>query len=164
MTLRSIIFITTLFLVTPTLGQTRTLTGKIIDQEFNPVYQARIYNADTVLLTMGDRVGNFSLAIPSGTKTLIFRALSMEPKRIELTDSCNNLEIILLSSYTYDFMTPAKVDRLRKKQFNKLPALHQAAFEKGIFETNKPCYVDRFIAYRKEMIKRHKAWLRTHNT
>lgn len=154
----------TLLFVTHVLGQTQTIIGKIIDNEFNPLFQASIFNADTVLLAKSDRNGNFSITIPADTKTLIVADVGMEWKSLDLLNDCNNLEIILQLASTYDFMSPAKVDRLRKKQFDKLHELHQFAFEKGVFKTDKPCYVDKFISHKKEMIKRHKARLRKPST
>jgi len=53
-------------------------------------------------------------------------------------------------------MTAGKVDRLRKKQFDKLPALHEAAFEKGVFKSEKPCYVEKFISFKKQLKEIHK--------
>ena len=157
MTLRAIIIFLALHFVTQVPGQTRTLTGKIIDHELNPLSQVQIFNADTVPLTTSDANGHFSITVPSDTKTLIIATVGMEWKRLDLLNDCNYLEIILQPMWTYDFMLPAKIDRLRKKQFNKLPALHQSAFQKGIFKTEKPCYVDKFISFDKEMKERHKA-------
>ena len=138
----------TLFFVTHVVGQTRTLTGKIIDDNFQPFIQVKIFNLDTVQLGKSDMTGSFSITIPSDTKTLIIADVGMEWKRLNLSDSCNNLEIILLPRWTYDFKTLKKVDRLRKKQFDKLPTLHKTAFEKGVFKSDKPCYVDNFISIR----------------
>jgi len=45
---------------------------------------------------------------------------------------------------TYDFMSPKKVDRLRKKEFEKLPELHSQAFQKGLFKTEKSCLKRKF--------------------
>lgn len=157
MTLRAIINLITLLLVTHVSSQTRTLTGKIIDDEFNPLAQVSIFRADTVLLAKSDMNGNFSITVPGDTKAFIVATVGMEWKSLDLLSDCNNLELILQPAATYDFMSPAKVDRLRKKEFNKLPRLHQSAFAKGIFITNKPCYIDKFISQKKEMIERHKA-------
>jgi hypothetical protein len=154
----------TLHFATNVPGQTRTLTGKIIDFEFNTFYQVNIFNADTVLLAKSDTNGNFSIIIPADTKTLIIATVGMEWKNIELVNDCNNLEVILQPSWTYDFKGPAKVDRLRKKEFDKLPGLHISAFEKGIFKSDKPCYMDKFISHKKEMIERHKARARMPST
>lgn len=151
MTLRTIIFIVTLLSGTHVTGQTRTLTGKIIDKEFDPLSQVSILNADTVLLVKSDKDGNFSITVPTEIKSLIVADVGAEWKILDLLNDCNNLEIILQLAGTYDFMSPSKVDRLRKKEFDQLPKLHKSAFEKGIFKTDKPCYVDNFISHKKEM-------------
>jgi hypothetical protein len=80
----------------------------------------------------------------------------MEWKFIDFSSECNNLEIILQPSATYDFMSVRKIDKLRKKEFDKLPVLHQQAFEKGVFKMNKPCFDDKFISIKKsfEYIKK----------
>lgn len=148
MTFRTIVSILTLLSVTHVAGQTRNLTGKIIGYDFQPFIQTKIFNVDTVELGKSDMTGSFNISIPSETKTLIIADVGMEWKRLDLTDTCNNLEIILLPSWTYDFKTLKKVDRLRKKEFDKLPRLHKSAFEKGIFTSDKPCYVDNFLPIR----------------
>jgi hypothetical protein len=153
MTCSTIISLLTLLFVTHAFGQARTLTGKVIDDQFQPFIQAKIFNADTVLLGKSNMSGSFSITIPQDTKTLIVADVGMEWKNLEISDSCSNLEIILLPSGTYDFMTEGKVDRLRRKQFDKLTALHKSAFEKGVFKSEKRCYVDKFISIRKRQKK-----------
>jgi hypothetical protein len=149
MILRITILFLALLLVTYAIGQTRTLTGKVVDDELRPVYQVRIFNADTVLLGQSDINGNFSLIISSGMNSLIVGSVSMEWKFIDLSSDCNNLEIILQPRATYDFMSARKIDKLRRKDFDELPVLHQLAFEKGIFKASKPCYIDKFISIKK---------------
>jgi hypothetical protein len=151
MTFRTFLLFSTLILWTKSIGQTRTLTGKVIDDKFSPIYQVRIFNVDTILLTTSEINGNFILTVPFNTKSLMIGAIGMERKIINISDTCSNLDIVLLSSGSYDFMTPGKVDRERKKYFNKLPALHKSAFEKGIFKSDKPCYIDQFITNKKEL-------------
>ena len=156
MTLRATILFSALLIVTRAIGQTNTLTGKVIDDEFSPIYQASIFTADTVLLGKSDINGNFRLIIPSNTKSLIIAWVGMEWKFIDFSSECNNLEIILQPSSTYDFMSARKIDKLRKKDFDKLPALHQLAFKKGVFKASKPCFIDKFISIKKsfEYIKK----------
>ncbi len=133
------------------------MTGKIIDQELYTIPQVKIFNADTVLLTSTDINGNFSVTVNFDAKSLIIADVGMEWKSLDISDSCSNLEIILLPSGTYDFMTAGKVDRLRKKQFDKLPTLHKSAFEKGVFKNEKPCYVEKFISIKKRLKEIHKS-------
>jgi hypothetical protein len=146
-----------LFFTADLFGQARIFTGKVIDQNLYPLYQTKIFIADTVLLGTTDLNGNFKIEIPAGTKSVSVGSVAMEPKSIGLTENCTMLDIILINEVTYDFMSAGKVDRLRKKEFDKLPALHRAAFEKGIFKTDKPCYIDKFISYKKELKAIHKS-------
>ena len=41
--------------------------------------------------------------------------------------------------------------KIEQKEFDKLPTLHKSAFEKGLFKTDKPCYVDKFIPIKKRL-------------
>jgi hypothetical protein len=63
-----------------------------------------------------------------------------------LRHECSHVDIVLLNHSSYDFMTLQEVDRLRKKEFKKLPRLHAKAFEEGILTSKKPCYDDIFIS------------------
>lgn len=74
----------------------------------------------------------------------------MESTTIELADTCDEVELVMMFSRIYDFKTLKKVDRLRKKRIKKLPALHKQAFEKGLFKTDKACYTQKFISYYKK--------------
>jgi hypothetical protein len=89
-TFRSIILLPALLLVTQIVGQTRTLTGKLIDEQLRPIYEARIFNVDTTLLMKSDTNGIFTITIPAETKTLLISSLATEWKRIDLTTVCKN--------------------------------------------------------------------------
>jgi hypothetical protein len=164
MRLRATILFSALLFVTHAIGQTRTLAGKVVDEEFRPVYQAVIYNTDTVRLGESDINGNFNIVIPSDTKSIIVAWVGMEWKFIDFSKDCNSLEIILQLSATYDFMSARKIDKLRKKDFDKLPALHQSAFEKGVFKSSKPCYINKFISVKKSFEYIKKSRTRTPST
>jgi hypothetical protein len=133
------------------LGQTRTITGRVVDENLSPISQARIDNSDTILPGRTDNDGKFKIDVPVETQSLIILWVGMEWKFINLPGNCDHLEVILLHSGSYDFMSARKVDRLRMKQFKKLPKLHQAAFQKGIFIMEKPCYKEEFIPEKKQL-------------
>lgn len=156
MIFRSFIIFLTFIWATSVFGQTRTLTGKVVNQDLQPFYGVKFFNTDTTLLATSDTNGHFILTISSNAKSLLVAAIGMEWKSLELFDNCINVEVILLTSSTYDFMTAGKIDRIRKKEFDKLPALHKTAFEKGIFKTKQPCYVDKFISIKKRLKEIHK--------
>ena len=68
----------------------------------------------------------------------------MDPTTIELVDTCEKIEVIMMLSSTYDFITLKRADRKRKKRFKQIPEIHKQAFEKGIFETEYACYKREF--------------------
>ena len=129
--------------VTETYGQ-RNVKGRIIDENFDELIGTRIYDSDYNLLVEADFNGFFEVNVSNETNKLVFGFLGYENANIELSDSCNYVEIILLYSGTYDFMSNRKVDRLRKKEFDKLSQLHLIAIEKGLFTNNPICYSREF--------------------
>lgn len=143
---RSLILIVTLLVLTfHTRAQSRIITGKVIDEDLNPLLQVYIQSSNETLLGKTDINGQFKISIPVDTKSLIIGYVGFESASINLTDSCNQLDIVLLFSYTYDFISLKKVDKLRMKQFKKLPQLHFAAYQKGIFLSDSACYTQNFI-------------------
>jgi hypothetical protein len=87
----------------------------------------------------------------------------MEWTTIKVPMNCNELEIIMMVDGHYDYKSAKKIDRLRKKRFNKLPKLHAEAVTKGIFVNTSPCYTREFQPYkprldqiRKELIIKRK--------
>ena len=140
-----ILIATILFLTFDTTAQIRIIIGKVIDKFLNPISQAYIQNSHTILLGKTDINGQFRISIPIETKLLIIAGVGFESASINLTDSCNQFDIVLLLSGTYDFISLKKVDKLRMKQYKKLPELHFAAYQKGIFGSDSACYTQNFI-------------------
>jgi len=101
--------------------------------------RARIYVNDTTELGRADFDGYFEITLLKETKNLKFGAPDYEWATVPAPENCEYLEVILLRGGCCDFMSSRKIDRLRKKWFQKLPKLHQEAFQKGIFKTEKPC-------------------------
>ena len=128
-------------------GQTRIITGKVIDENLETVVHAEILNSDKILLTTTDINGKIYLEIPIGTKSIQIRSIGYEQMSINLIPDCQQLDIILMSDWTYDYITLKKVDRLRMKRFKKLTKLHLTAFQNGLFTTDKACYNQTFIPY-----------------
>jgi hypothetical protein len=129
-------------------GQTRTITGKVIDEfEMTAVPMAIIQNRDTLQLGTTDINGNFKIELPVGTDQLLFSFIGFERTTILVPNNCGNLEIIMMPASSYDFMTMRKVNSKRYKRFRKLNDRHQEAFEKGIFKSNIPCVTYIFSKY-----------------
>ena len=143
MRFKTAFFISFFFCIFSAFGQ-RTLNGKTIDQFLESAIGITIFDKDTTKIGQSDLNGYFQIELPKETNTLIFAGVGYEWATITVPKECENLELILFMASTYDFMSPRKVDRLRKKEFEKLPELHSQAFQKGLFKTEKPCVSRKF--------------------
>jgi hypothetical protein len=141
--LKSLKILFTLFLLSSNFlsayGQ-RTIKGRIIDGNLDILPAAVIYDADTLGLGNTDIDGYFELSIPKEANTLIFGFIGYEFATVSIPDTCEYLEIILLPYIRYHYKSNRKIDRLRKKEFDKLPEFHGKAVEKGLFTMNTPCF------------------------
>ena len=134
-------------------SQNKTIKGKIISNQFENLYGIPIIINDTLQVGRTDLNGFFQIDIPVSVKKILFRYVGLEPATLKLLDKCDEVEVVMMLSSTYDFITLKKVDRLRMKRFKKLPELHKEAFEKGIFKTDNACYTQEFIPYCKKKQK-----------
>lgn len=131
-------------------AQDLTLKGRVISEDLEVLPEVKITNQKKELLGVTDIEGRFEISIPKEVLKLNISFVGMEPTTIELSGNCDFLEVVVLFETLYDFMSLKKVDRLRMKRFKKLPKLHKEAFEKGVFKTDKACYTQEFIPYRKK--------------
>jgi hypothetical protein len=127
--------------------QNKTIKGRIIDEELEFMPMVSILNNHNVEVGKTDMKGFFQIEMPVSENMLSFRFAGLEPLTIELTDRCDEVEVVMMLSATYDFITPKKVNKLRKKRFKQLQKLHKDAFEKGIFKTYEACYIQEFVTY-----------------
>jgi hypothetical protein len=134
-------------------SQNKTLKGRVVTEELEIYPFTHIVINDTVKVGKTDLNGSFQIEIPVSVKKVLFMNVGMETASIELSDNCQEIEVVLMPSYTYDFMPLKKVDRRRKKRFKGLAELHKKAFEKGIFKTANACYIQDFIPYYKKKPK-----------
>lgn len=135
----TIILIFASFGMTQILSQT-TIKGKVIEDNCEELIGVKIFDNHNNLIGETDNKGNSQIELPKDSCKLVFAYIGFESAKIEITDSCNYIEIILLPAAHYDFMTSRKIDRLRKKDYDKLPKIHSLAVEKGIFKNSKICY------------------------
>jgi len=128
-------------------SQNKTIKGRVISDQLETIPGVLIIINDTIEVGKTDINGFFQINIPVSEKKILFRYVGLEPTTIELLDKYDEVEVVMMLSGTYDFITIKKVDRLRMKRFKKLPKLHKEAFEKGIFKTDKACYKQEIIPY-----------------
>jgi CarboxypepD_reg-like domain len=129
-------------------GQTRIITGKVIaDLDLEALIQVRIVSRDTIQLGTTDTNGKFRIELPLGTDQLLLNFVGMEWTSIKVPPNCDNLEIIMMYSGSYDFATVRTVNRKRSKRFKNLLNQHRQAYEKRIFSNDKPCFQYIFNKY-----------------
>lgn len=125
-------------------SQNKTIHGRVISEDLDIMQGVLIFINDTVEVGTVDSDGFFRIEIPIFEKKVSFRYLAFEPTTIELTDSCDNIEVVMLLSSTYDFkcdfLLSMRVNWIRKRRFRRVPKIHNQAFVKGIFETEHTCY------------------------
>jgi len=129
-------------------SQNKTIRGLIIDDNLEEIsLGASITINDTLNVGHTNLDGTFQIVIPDSVKKISFNAFGCEPTSIVLSDGCDDIELIMLESCTYDFISLKKADKLDMKRFRRFPELHKMAFEKGIFKTDKACYTQEFIPF-----------------
>ncbi|MBT9395075.1 hypothetical protein KLP40_18050 [Hymenobacter sp. NST-14] len=139
-----------IFLTNEICAQNKTVKGILVDESLAPLSYSFILINDTVEIGKTDLNGNFKVEIPIYTKNIWFKAVGFETALVELMDNCNYIELIMISSSSYDFFSPKKVKKIISKKFNKLPELHKQACSSGVFKENTICYtVTPVLYYRK---------------
>nr|WP_319265525.1 carboxypeptidase-like regulatory domain-containing protein [uncultured Draconibacterium sp.] len=125
-------------------SQTKTIKGRVIAEDLETMPGVSIMIKDTVEVGKTDMNGYFQIDIPISEKKILFWFVGLEPTTIELVDKCDKTEVVMMYIYTYDFITLKRAEKKREKRYKKLPEIHRQAFEKGIFKTDKACYIRNF--------------------
>ena len=125
-------------------SQNKTIKGRIIDENLETLPYVSIMINDTVKVGRTDLNGFFCIDIPISDKKIFLGSVGLDPTIIELVDNYNKIEVVMMLTGTYDFITLKHADRKREKRYKKLPEIHKQAFEKGIFETEYACYNRKF--------------------
>lgn len=125
-------------------SQNKTIKGRVISEDFETLPGVSIMIKDTVKVGRTDMKGFFQVDIPLSEERIQFSFLGLESTTIELEEKCNSIDVVMMSLYTYDFITLKRAERKRKKRYKKFPEIHKQAFEKGLFETKCACYKREF--------------------
>ena len=128
-------------------SQNKTIKGRVIDDNLETLPYVSIMINDTVEAGKTDLNGFFQIDIPVSEKKILFGSVGLDPATIELVDKCNKIEVVMMLSSSYDFITLKRADRKREKRYKKLPEIHKQAFEKSIFETEYACYNREFESF-----------------
>ena len=128
-------------------SQNITIKGRVIAEDLNYLPYVYIMIQDTINVGKTNNKVFFQITIPISETKLKFDFVGMDPAIIELTNNTNTIEVIMLFSCSYDFISLKRAERKRKRRFKKIPALHNLAYKKRIFKTKKACYKLKFFSY-----------------
>ncbi len=142
-----ILFIVIIVSICSLYSQNKTIKGRVISEFFETMPGVSIMINDTVEVGRTDLNGFFQIDIPVSEKKILFGSVGLDPTTIELVDKCDKIEVVMMLSSTYDFITLKRAERKSKKRYKKLPEIHKQAFEKGIFETEYACYNREFESF-----------------
>lgn len=125
-------------------SQTKTIKGRVISEDFETLPMVIIKLNDKDEIGQTDLEGFFQIDIPSSEKEILFDFVGMESVVIKLEEKCDKAEVVMMYLRSYDFISPKQVEKKRKKRHNMITKIHTQAFEKGLFETDCPCYKREF--------------------
>ncbi|MBL7851790.1 MAG: hypothetical protein JNN04_12880 [Cyclobacteriaceae bacterium] len=129
-------------------AQARIITGKVLDEDLGDLPLTSILGNDTVLLGKTDLKGNFQIELPANIGKLKFTAIGMEDAIVTLQPNCATVELILQYHVLYHQISHKKIDRLRKRRFDKLDELYLAAIRNKQFSEGGPCYSREFVPHK----------------
>jgi hypothetical protein len=121
-------------------SQNKTIKGRVIADDLETMPGVSIRINDSIEVSKTDLGGYFEVDIPVNQKELIFMTVGLDKATIELVDKCDYVEVVMMLSSTYDFITLKRAERKRKKRYEELSEIYKQAFKNGIFETEYPCY------------------------
>ena len=81
------------FLLISAMSQNRTLTGRVTDEQGQPVPKASILLKGTRIGTTTNAEGNFALSIPANAKTVVISSINMSTQEIAITDEPINIAL-----------------------------------------------------------------------
>ena len=93
----------------------KTIKGRLLNDELEPLPLAKIFYSDTTEIGSTDLNGYFELTIPDETTEIIFGYFGCEFRAISFNDSCKYFEVIILRASSYHIKSHRKIDRLRKR-------------------------------------------------
>ena len=128
-------------------SQNRIVKGLVIDEDLEPIGNLLISINDSIKVGTTDIEGRFQIEIPTSVNKISFACIGYERTELNLSDDCDNIELVMLQHVTHCFLPWHKVNKLRRKEYKKLPMLRKKAYEKGVFQSPEVCYTQGFAEY-----------------
>ncbi|MBC2844893.1 carboxypeptidase-like regulatory domain-containing protein [Winogradskyella flava] len=119
-------------------GQTKTVSGQVLNEHLEPLSKVFIHTLDMQFKTTSDENGNYSITLPKDTKVLKIQCIGQESETIKVLNHCI-LNIILLDDIIAEFETKEEHLKDYIKRNKEIGKKYKRAIEKGLFGENKPC-------------------------
>jgi len=125
-----------------------SINGKVVDDGLYPFPGVELIINDKIL-AVTDFDGKFNIEIDKNTSQIVFRLAGTEPLTVTLKNDCNKIELIFPNDGgCYLGASLQKVNRIRKRNFEKRKKLYKTAYEKGIFSSESLCGEIQFEPYK----------------
>ena len=119
-------------------GQTKVLTGRIIDEHFEPLSNAVIQTVDSTITTRADNDGNFKIEVPVNCSKLVAWYIGFETDTFNIEDKCH-LNMILLDDVKIEFQTVEEAMKFEKRRKKDTKPLYKEAIRRGVLKEEKSC-------------------------
>lgn len=131
--MKKLIFIILIASFNLTFGQTeQTITGKIIDENFEPLINVLIKNLNSEVQYRTDKNGEFQVKA-NPNDTLQFQYVSLRTEKIVIERPDHFIRLILIEDYYPDFGTEKTYAKFEKAEKKRLKKLYKSAKNKGVW-------------------------------
>ena len=125
-------------------SQNRIIKGLVIDETYlAPIIEASIILNDSINIGKTGKDGGFQFETTSPVFKLTVESLGMDDAELEISEECNNIELIMITSWVHGSVS------LQENDYKNLPRLHKEAYEKGIFQSPEICYKRKYPKFSK---------------
>ena len=111
-----ILFIVISVSICSVFSQNKTIKGRVISDQFDILPGVFIMINETVEVGKTDLDGFFQIDIPVSEKKILFGSVGLDPTTIELVDKCDKIEVVIMLTGTYDFITLKRAERKKEKK------------------------------------------------
>jgi iron complex outermembrane receptor protein len=119
-------------------AQNRILSGKIVDENFEPIPFVSIKTIQNENNFVADKLGNFEIEIAESEKEIEVNYVGLLTEKVNIENKCY-LNIIMLRNYIIEFETIQEEAKFYKKLRRKTERKYKQAIKNGILKKEENC-------------------------
>jgi iron complex outermembrane receptor protein len=119
-------------------AQNRILSGKIVDENFEPIPFVSIKTIQNENNFVADKLGNFEIEIAESEKEIEVKYVGLLTEKVNIENKCY-LNIIMLRNYIIEFETIQEEAKFYKKLRRKTERKYKQAIKNGILKKEENC-------------------------